>query len=201
MNSSEKIVITNIKHASKGRSFIYADGEYLLSMPTELVVKSRIRKGLEISQEHLSELLFKTEFYRVKEKALNILSYRAHSRGELEFKIKDGFSEEVVCAVLDNLEESSLLNDENFAKDYACYLYRSKGYAVKRIKLELKNKKIDSETIAKIIDDLELDEISNLERIIEKKRFKNLEDKKLKQRALSYLMRLGYSWDQINSCL
>ena len=193
--------ITDVKHTPKGKSFVYADGKFLLSVPTEVILKYGIKKGRETSKEQLTEILFKSEFYKVKEKALNILSYRAHSRKELELKIKDGFSEEVVCAVLDNLEKSSLLNDENFAKEYAYHLYKNKGYAIKRIKFELKNKKVDSEVILKALDSLDLDESANLDRIIEKKKFENLEDKKLRQRATAYLIRLGYSWDQINSRL
>lgn len=195
------MVITSIKPGKRNNIWIYADNEFLTSMPLEVFAKSRLKVGSYIDNQLLNNILNNVQEHRIKEKALNIISYRPRTKKELKDKMKDKFNEDSIDSVIDRMEESGLLNDEEYAKNYAYHLYQNKGYAVKRIKYELMHKGIDSEIISNVLENEEFDEESNLEKIIEKKNMRNIQDDKEKRRILSYLQRLGYSWDKINSVL
>ena len=192
-----KVKVTSLKLTKKNKVSVYVDGEYVFNLPAELVLKFNLKAGSELDEKILNDVIYKTQIYKIKEKALNILSYRARSCGEMRNKLKEEFSEEFVTPVIQKLKETGLLDDEKFSMEYALHLYRNKGYSINRIKYELRNKMVDSEVISMALNNLNLDEDYNLERIIEKKNFSGLISENKKKKAISYLLRLGYSWQQV----
>ena len=83
---------------------------------------------------------------QTKEKALNLLEYRAHSRFELFDKLKFFAETETVNEVLDMLEDGGLIDDEAYAFQYAHDLMEMKLLGPSRLRMELKRKGIDEET-------------------------------------------------------
>ena len=73
---------------------------------------------------------------QTKEKALNLLEYRAHSRKELFDKLKRFADVSVVNEVLDMLEEGGLLDDEAYAFQYAHDLMEMKLLGPSRLRME-----------------------------------------------------------------
>ncbi len=195
------MIVTDIKIGKKNQILIYADGQYLVSMSAEAFSKSKLKRGSYIDEQLLDSITKSADFYKAKEKALNILSYRSHSKKELIDKIKRSFGEDCAQETIKKLESIGLLNDKEFAANYARQLIEVKRYGIKRIKIELAKKGINPEIISEIVENINIDEYSNLECIINKKNMKNLKNQKEKNRALAYLTRLGYSWSQICSAL
>ena len=113
---------------------------------------------------------------QTKEKALNLLEYRAHSRRELFDKLKRFANIDTVNEVLDMLEDSGLIDDRAYAFQYAHDLMEMKLLGPQRLKMELSRKGIDDDTAEEAIFAAE-EEIGTaeerLERIIEL-RYKNL---------------------------
>ena len=195
------MIVTDIKICKKNQILIYADGEYLISMSAEIFSKSKLKKGSYIDQEILNSIMQSVNSYKAKEKALNILSYRSHSKKEIIDKIKRNFGEECAKETANKLESIGLVNDKEFALNYIRQLSEIKRYGIKRIKLELSKKGIHPELISEIVEEINIDENSNLEYIINKKNIKSLKTEKELNRAIAYLMRLGYSWSQVRSVL
>lgn len=88
----------------------------------------------------------------LREKALDYLSRREHSRLELKRKLltKD-FSESDINTVLQQLSAENLQSDERFAESYV----RSRklaGFGPKRIEIELRERGIEAELIIECID-------------------------------------------------
>ena len=166
--------ITALKLTKRNKVAVYVDEEYISSLPSEIILKFNLKVGSSLNKEDLDEIFCKAELHKAKEKALNILSYRARSCGELRKKLREDFSEKCVDLAIEDLKKIGLLDDEKFSIDYALHLYKNKGYGIKRIIYELKNKLIDSEIISKVLDDLSLDEDLNIEKIFKKKNFTNL---------------------------
>ena len=81
-----------------------------------------------------------------KEKALNLLEFRAHSRKELFDKLKRFTSAATADEVLDMLEEGGLIDDETYAFQYAHDAMELKMLGPVRIKRELAMRGIDNET-------------------------------------------------------
>ena len=141
---------------------------------------------------------------QTKEKALNLLEYRAHSRRELFDKLKRFARLDTVNEVLDMLEESGLIDDRAYAFQYAHDLMEMKLLGPQKLKMELSRKGIDDETAEEAILAAE-EEIGSaeerLDRIIEL-RYKNLlTDEKNCKKIMNSLFRLGYGYDMIKGAI
>ena len=141
---------------------------------------------------------------QTKEKALNLLEYRAHSRKELFDKLKRFAEISSVNEVLDMLEEGGLLDDEAYAFQYAHDLMEMKLFGPARLKIELSRKGIDEETAQRAIWAAE-EEIGfaeeRLERLIEIKYKNMLSDEKNRAKTINSLFRLGYGYDMIKDAI
>lgn len=141
---------------------------------------------------------------QTKEKALNLLEYRAHSRLELFDKLKVFAERETVNEVLDMLEDGGLIDDEAYAYQYAHDLMEMKLLGPSRLRMELKRKGIDEETAERAIFAAE-EEIGTaeerLERIIEIRYKNQLTDEKNSKKVINSLFRLGYGYDMIKDAI
>ena len=141
---------------------------------------------------------------QTKEKALNLLEYRAHSRRELFDKLKRFANIDTVNEVLDMLEDGGLIDDRAYAFQYAHDLMEMKLLGPQRLKMELSRKGIDDDTAEEAIFAAE-EEIGTaeerLERIIEL-RYKNLlTDEKNCKKIINSLFRLGFGYDMIKEAI
>ena len=80
--------ITEIRPRRKRLSALYIDGEFAVSLDTQTLIENRFDVGREIDDEDLHEIIKLSNERRAKEKALWLLSYREHSKKELEDKIR-----------------------------------------------------------------------------------------------------------------
>ena len=195
------MIITNIKPSKKGNVLIYADNEYLISLSPEIFVKSKLKIGSYIDEDIIKEISADSNAYKAKEKAMRLLSFRSHSKKELETKIKRSLDEKSAHEAAQKMEELGLVNDREFAKSYAKELSSRKHYSVNRIKYTLVQKGIEKSIISEILEELGIDEEANLLTFLENKYSGKLNDEKYRRRAVSALQRLGYSWGQISSAL
>lgn len=194
------MIVTKIKKSKKGNVLIYADNEYYSSVPLEVFIKSRLKVGDEIDKGVLEELQNETNLNKAKEKALRLLSLRAHSKQELKDKINHSADEDVAQKIADKMEDLGLVDDKNFAVMYAKELFSRKLYSASRVKYELSKKGISDDIIKDIIETTDFDERENIEKIFAKKRF-DKEDEKQYRRVVAYCQRMGYSWNDIKSVI
>ncbi len=190
--------ITSLKAGKRGSILVYADGEYILSVPREVFLKTNIKIGYEITDEEIETISSEVEFYKAKSRAYNILSYRSHSKKELEEKIKRKTGILNPERVVSKMEEIGLIDDKKYALEYASHLFKNKLYGIKRIAFELSKKGISKENINFAIENLDMNEYENIQKIVSKK---NMEDEKEKKKTIANLIRRGYSWEKINSVL
>lgn len=195
------MLITDIKFSKNSKILIYSGDRYLTSLSPEVFARYNLKINSEISESELESIILNSQEYKAKERALNILSYRAHSKNELKNKIKAKFGEQCAQNTVNKIEELGLIDDKAFAENYALELMNKKYYSKRRVKFELMKKNISSEIINNILNNIEIDEYEILRNIIEKKNFDNITDEKSKRRAINYLLRLGYDFEQINNIL
>lgn len=195
------MIITKIEKSKKGNIWIYADNNYLTSLSPEVFLKSKLKVGDYIDEEILKKINADSDRHKAKEKALRLLSFRAHSKKELENKIKLSSTDESAQHAVNKMEELGLVNDLEFSKAYAKELSCLKYYSINRIKYELLKKGVDKSVISEAIEEIEIDEENNIKKFMQSKRYLCLDDEKVKRRALNALQRLGYSWSQINSVI
>ncbi len=89
----------------------------------------------------------------LENRAVRLLAARDHSRAELRRKLvaKGVDDEQLLERVLDGLEERNYLNDQRFVEQYIASRQR-KGFGPNRIRMELRERGIDGETIDDWLD-------------------------------------------------
>ena len=191
--------ITKLSFSKKGNVVIYADEEYLMSVPHEVFLKSKIKLNSCVTKEEVEEILKNANDYKAKEKALRLLSFRAHSKQELKNKIKRVSGDASAESATQKMEDLGLINDKNYALTYAKELFFRKFYSIKRVKYELSKKGIDKDIISEAIDEISPDEEDILKTAFDRKFYNKIKTEKDMNRAYMYFGRLGYSFSQINS--
>lgn len=195
------MLITAIEPRRKALSAVYIDGEFAMKLDTMTLCENRIKAGTEINDEQLRQLIEKSDTRRAKEKALYLISYRDHSKKELQDKIRRTCSTEAAEAAAQKMEDLGLVDDENYARRYAAELLRRKHMAPRGIAYKLREKGIDKDLADCIIEEMDIDAVEEIKIIIEKKYPQAAEDEKIHRRAVAYLQRMGYQWGDIKSAI
>ena len=129
-------------------------------------------------------------------RAYKFLSYRPRSEAEVRAKLGQlGFSHKSVDTTLEKLRSLRLLNDEAFARGWARGRAEGRGYGPLRIERELRQKGIAKPLISQVVKEtFGLQEGKERARALVQKRFqrKDLSDRKVLHRAVSFLQRRGY---------
>ncbi|MGN0452912.1 MAG: regulatory protein RecX [Ruminococcus sp.] len=171
-----------------------------MKLDTQVLLKNRIKEGVELTDEELYALIEESDTHRAKEKALWLISYRDHSSGELKKKLSKDYSDTAAEKAIERMEELGLINDEAFARRYASELH-SKHCSPSDIRQRLREKGIDRELAAEIAEELEIDPHEELRAIIEKKYLRSLSDEKGIRRTTAALQRRGFAWQDIKQVL
>ena len=189
---------------------IYLDGEFAFGADEDLVVNRRLVPGKVLTTSDVEQILQETEVGKLMERMYRLFNIRQRSEKEIKdylknlsfhrkMKGKEELSIFIIDAIVQLLTRKGFLDDELFAKAWA--ESRSRKYGPQRIKQELFKKGIDREVIeeaisekGKVISGRETAEI-----LLEKKiRFwKDLDPLKFRKKAIEYLMRRGFEYDDI----
>ena len=192
--------ITAVEPRRKQMCALFIDGEYVMNLDAQTLIENRFDVGREIDDDELREIIDKSNERRAKEKALWLISYRSHSKKELFDKLKRSFDEDSAQKAVDRMEELGLINDEEFARLYARKLVNGKKMSVRAAEFELYRKGIDKITAEQVLGELEYDPQTQIIEFITKK-YKNIQDEKIKRRAVAALQRKGYSWEEIRQAI
>ena len=85
---------------------VFVDGTFRCRSAYEIAYGASLRVGDEVSEELLASLERKDTLWKAREAALNLLSYRARTRSELEQRLRrKEFPEDVVEACVSELVE------------------------------------------------------------------------------------------------
>ena len=146
------------------------------------------------------------DFDRFYNSSLRFLSYRPRSEKEVRDKlVSKKASLEIADKVISKLKKYNFVNDAEFAKKWIEDRSKFKPRSFRLIKLELKRKGIDDETI----DNLHLTISSDLEqakKLVEKRiiRFRNkfgMTREEIYQKLGRFLASKGFSWDTIKKSI
>ena len=165
-----------------------------------MIEENRINTGTELTDEKLYALLCESQHRRAKEKALWLISFRDHSSKELYDKLLKDYSEEVAENTVERMKELRLINDEAYAKRLAKDLL-AKHQSPSNIRYKLIQKGIPREAAEVIVEELDINPVSEICALIEKKYINKLADEKGLRRTVAALQRAGYKWSDIKSAL
>lgn len=191
-----KMKITS-KPGNGNKVHIYIDNEYTLTLYDDFWYRSGYSEGQEISEDELASLKGEAGFRSAYEKGLKYLSMRGYAQKELHNKLKMKFGDDAATRAIEKLLSYGYLNDEEYCREYAEYLFTVKKYDIKRISYELKNKGIESETAYNALKTLDNEPIQRIIDMLMSKYEKNLETEKERKRLVNRFIRMGYSYRDI----
>lgn len=194
------MTITAIEPRRRQMCALFIDGEYVMNLDAQTLIENRFDVGREIDDDELKEIIEKSNERRAKDKALWLISYRSHSKKELFDKLRRDFDEDSAQKAVDRMQELGLINDGEFAKAYARKLVYGKKMSLRAAELELHRKGIDNITAEQVLSGLEYDAQTQIIEFISKK-YRNIEDEKVRRRAVAALQRKGYGWDDIKQAI
>lgn len=193
----------------KGRNTeIILDDSSSFFISSELFDQSNMLIEQELSEQEIAWLKNQNELRIVKIAALKLLSRRAHSRFELELKLKKkNFTFSTINKTLDELKSEGFLNDKQFAELYFSEKFEKKRKGINVIKNELFRKGIAKEIVEEVIANFSDSKLSkkNIEYLAEKKirslSYKKLNKSEINKKVIDHLLRKGFDYSDIKEVL
>ena len=180
-------------------SKIFADGEYLISLPPELIERFKIEVGIQIDEAELKKLSEAALIRRARERLLYSLDRRLHSEKELRAKLRQTYPPQIIDAAIGELKRLGLVDDEAFARAFAeqrLHINKKGPYAIVS---ELILKGVDKQLARIIVDELtsDCDDEYTAALAVAEKYKKDLDTLKGKQRLYGALARRGFSYSVV----
>jgi regulatory protein len=203
---SKKITQIQVQKKRKNRCSIFLDDEYAFGLDQDIVLQFGLKKGDQLTEQQVEQILLNEEKKKAKDRALKFLSYRDRSEKEIRTKLKDiGYDEKIIEWVIGELKRLKFLDDERFAQSYAQTQMITRPMGEYYLRRELKQKGLEAELIEQTIEKVyeEKDQLSVAIELAQqrKKRYKNIDEIKAKKRVSDFLLRRGFDWDVVSEVM
>lgn len=206
-----KITAISAQIKNQNRVNVSVDGSYKFSLDLYQLVDLGIRIGNEYTEKQLTELLLESEFGKLYARALEYCLMRPHSEKEVRnylwrktcpVRLKDGamkpgYSQQSADRVFQRLKEKNYLNDDSFTLYWVENRSQTKGVSKRKLQAELQSKGVESSIIEARLAESIRDDKSELMKVISKKSRRYHDP----QKFTAYLLRQGFSYDDIKSAL
>jgi len=197
-------VITKIsvQQNHKERYNIFLNGTFAFSVDEAVLAQFRLKKGMEIGENEISEILYADEVRKGYQASIYYLGKRMRTEKEIrKFLQKKEYSDDVIDIVVQKLYKEQYLDDQDFAKAYVRTQIKTTDKGPIVIEEELAQKGVDRD---KIVQALEIygweEQVNKAKKLTQKVFQRNPKESFLqkKQKAIQLLRRKGFSGDVIN---
>lgn len=180
------------------RVSLFVEGDFLAGISVYTKEKIPVHTGEVLTAAKLISLLEWDQYPRLRQKMVDLLARRAHSRLELKQKaIMNGFKAELAEDVINSLEDSGYVDDAGFSLAYARDKFKFNKWGPNRIRAGLKSKGITDPHINAAIESISDSETQEqqITKLLEKqcaKFTKEADFLKRRKKAYNFLIRKGY---------
>ncbi|MBE6012935.1 MAG: hypothetical protein E7234_10320 [Lachnospiraceae bacterium] len=195
------MTITKIERQKKNnkRYSIFIDGKFKFGMSGEDVLFYRLREGMDISEKEYDNILENVIYQEAKGRAARYLGYGPRTEKEMRNKLSTyDYPENIIDKVIELLQRYDYINDLNYARKYISDKTKYKYQGAYKIKYDLKLKGISGEIIDEAFSEADYMPLDNIIKTISKKLSRDDYDEKDKQKVYNYLVRKGFSYNDIN---
>ena len=157
MSSESNPLITRIQSLRpRGlKVLIHTDCDEPFEVTLEALERIRLGVGDPLPEARRHLLLNDDADVRVREAALNLLSYRMRTRSERKRRLRQkDFRPARIDLCLDQLEAKGFLNDEAAASAFIRDRLRHRPRGKARLSSELRSKGLDADTVNRVINDV-----------------------------------------------
>ena len=174
------------------------DGSEKLYITEDTIVRFMLSKGMEITEQELSEIQDYAQFSYGKNLALYHLSFKQRTAKEVkDYLTQHDIQPEIISQVLDNLKKDNWINDRKYANSFiqSNLLTGDKGAFV--LKQKLCQKGISSTIIEEELSRFDFTELTDkVAKKLLKKHQGKLPSKALQDKILQSLINKGFSYSQ-----
>jgi regulatory protein len=198
------VVIENIKRKSVSDVLITFDNGEKFTLAYELLMKSGLKTGQELSEAQLHSLKESSDLFIIKRQAFHFLNRRMHSAAELRLKlIRKGLKVNLIDQVIKSLLDTGYINDREYAEAFIEEKKRG-GWGNKLISQALIKRGVQKEFIDELINEGG-DQNSRIRALdlLRKKYKMRLPDElpPLKNKMFAYLISKGYDYEEAGSAV
>ena len=190
-----KITAINMQTKIKERCNLFLDGEYYASVTLETVMKNRLKVGMDVEKEQLSQIITENERSEALSKATDYISKYLKTKREVkDYLLRKGYSEEIAWFCIDKLKEYGYVNDQEYSKRFIQSNSKNQGKRLLEYKLMMKG--VKKEDIGVAYDNSDVDAKENAKNVAEK----HLRNKEINKENLAktyrYLIGKGFSYEE-----
>ena len=190
---------TQVKNTN--RYSVFVDGKYSFSLSADALLQSHLVTGDELTEADIRTYKKLSAEDKAFSLSLAFVVRRMRSEGELQdyFKRKE-YAPELAEQITGRLKKLNFVDDEEFARRWVENRRLLKATSTKKLRLELRQKKVSNDIIQKVLEEDETDERSVLRGLVEKKR-KLSKYRDDSQKLMRYLASQGFSYDDIKHAM
>ena len=191
-------ITQQVKRADRYNIFI--EGKYSFSLSESALLQSRLASGKELTKEQVADYKVLSADDKLYNRALRYAAMRNRSTWELEQYLKrKNAAPPLAEEILNKLSKIGILSDETFARSWIANRRLLKPTSLRRLKQELRAKRVPDSVIDTALQEDETEELTTLKELVDKKRKQSKYQDNLK--LMQYLARQGYNYDDIKSVL
>ena len=196
-----KEIKTQVRHPDR-RTIIFDDGTFI-GISEEVLLSNPVHPGDELTPNKLKELTNSEQKQKLRNSALNLLSFRMRSLSELKRRLlKKGYDIQDIEPLLEEFDAKNILNDSEFALAFSRDKIRSRGIGPSILRVELSNHHLSQnlveDTINRMYTEFPIDTLLG-NHLKKKKILRNSQlQEREKNRIVNFLKRKGFSWDDIS---
>lgn len=196
-----EITLIEAQKRNKNRVNIHLDGSFEFGLTRILAAGLHI--GERISAEQVEKLKQKDGDEVVYLRALNFISFQPRTTYEVNAKLnKLGYSSEMIKKTIERLRENHLLEDREFAQNWAENRAEFKPRGRKLIRLELRKKGIMPEVIDASIQSIPPEEeLAFKAANVYARRLESLDWEHFHDRLTGFLLRRGFDYSATKSAV
>jgi len=191
----QNLMLTGVRRVH-GRAILSLSNGESLTMPRAMLKERPYRGGTPFDRASFDAFIRERAYPFAMDKAVALLASRARTEKEIaDALLKNAYPEEVVARVMARLHEAGYLDDGDFAERWASSR-ATKGMGARRIRMELRQKGVDADTIERTITSMDAEQLSDGALMAARKaaRGKDLSLPSERQKVLAALARRGYDY-------
>ena len=196
-----KEIKTQVRRPDR-QKIIFDDGTFI-GISEEVLLSNPVHPGDELTPNKLKQLTNSEQKQKLRNSALNLLSFRMRSLSELKQRLlKKGYDVQDIEPLLEEFDAKNILNDSEFALAFSRDKIRSKGIGPSILKVELSNhhlpRNLVEDTVNRMYTEFPIDTLLG-NHLNKKKICRNSQlEEREKNRIVNFLKRKGFSWDDIS---
>ena len=185
----------------KTRCNVYVDGRFYCGLTLETTMKNRLKVGMVVTEEYLSQIQLDSEKETAFDKALSHISLTRKTEKQVRtFLQGKGYLPGVVDYVIEKMRSYQFLNDGEYAEAYVESVAKKKGGRL--IRMELRQKGVSDEEIDGALQTLDNEtQLIAATTILQKYMRNKLIDRESLQKAYRYLLGKGFDYDTVKSVI